>query len=325
MKLTSLFRVHVAKSRGFETYRRGDCAFVTNGLTNNGIQGFVKPTARDKIFDFTGICVSAFCEATVQKPPFIGRGNGGSGILVLEPLADMSESTLLFYAAYFNKNIRWKFSYGRMVSKERLSQMILPELPKIEQKIYLKDVLPAHDKTHETTRTIAYSLFKLSELFELKSGDYHDGSSIPAGTTPLVSCGEKDNGITRFVRVPQSKVYENALTVAYNGQPLTTKYHPYKFATKDDVAVCFPKANLDSSTLIFIQHILNSERWRFSYGRKCFHEKLMNLKIPLPSKENGKLDEALIKQLVQNTSYWSFLSRTIEKGISLREDIVSLA
>jgi hypothetical protein len=83
--IDDLFIPHTAKSVGFERYAPGDVVYVTNGFRDNGVLGFVKPKAGDRVFKFRGLAVSAFCEATVQIPPFIARGNGGSGLLVLEP------------------------------------------------------------------------------------------------------------------------------------------------------------------------------------------------------------------------------------------------
>lgn len=83
-----------------------------------------------KVFDFTGIVVSAFAEATVQKGPFIARGNGGSGLIVLEPLEPTSLRDLLWYAAYINESVRWRFSFGRMVTVDRFRQVSRPTLTK---------------------------------------------------------------------------------------------------------------------------------------------------------------------------------------------------
>jgi len=125
VQLTKLFMVQKAKSKGFENYEKGDIPFVTNGIGNNGVQGFVKPDETAKVFKVDAICVSAFCEATVQKAPFLPRGNGGSGLSVLTPKQKMTSDEMLFHASYINKVYGWKFSYGRMIKKDRLNSMTL--------------------------------------------------------------------------------------------------------------------------------------------------------------------------------------------------------
>ena len=65
---------------------------------------------------------------------------------------------------------------------------------------------------------------------------------------------------------------QDRLTIAFNGSTLAAKYHPYAFAAKDDVAVCFPKSKLRVTTELFIQVMLGREQWRFSYYRKCYRK-----------------------------------------------------
>jgi hypothetical protein len=136
--LTKLFTIQKAKSKGFESYEKGDIPFITNGIGNNGVQGFVKPNETARVFKTDAICVSAFCEATVQKAPFLPRGNGGSGLSVLVPKQTMSLDELLLHASYINKVYGWRFSYGRMIKMDRLKDMKL--LARKEQ----SNIQPSH-------------------------------------------------------------------------------------------------------------------------------------------------------------------------------------
>ena len=266
----------------------------------------MKPLSGDTKFDFTGLCISAFGEATVQHPPFMARGSAGSGLIVLEPLKPLDDDILLWYAAYFNKSVCWRFSYGRMVSSKRLERIKLVP-PDDVPVIPVKANVPTSIITSASYPKMNMSYYPLSKIFDPISGDYHKAEDLPDGDIPLVSCGEGNNGIIRYCSVPNNHIYQNALTVAYNGQPLTTKYHPYQFAAKDDVAVLLPKIPLKNSTLLFVQMMLNREQWRYSYGRKCFKAKLIKMQIYLPLK-NNMVDEISIELLMQNTSYWDFLS-----------------
>jgi hypothetical protein len=132
--------------------------------------------------------------------------------------------------------------------------------------------------------------FIVDNIFEVKSGNFHDTITLDAGDVPLVSCGDENQGFVGYFNIPKTKTYKNALTVAYNGAPLTTKFHPYNFAAKDDVAVLVPRIEMNSNTLLYIASILNGMKWRYNYGRKCFKAKLKRLRIPLPSikTEKGK-------------------------------------
>jgi type I restriction enzyme M protein len=152
--------------------------------------------------------------------------------------------------------------------------------------------------------------FRLGALYELIAGDYHSAAEVPVGNVPLVSCGDADNGITCFVTPPPDKVYRERLTIAFNGMnTLTAKYHPYTFATKDDVAVCVPRTPMRLTTQVYIQAMINRERWRYSYYRKCFLEKLKRFSIILPVK-GSSIDEDIIADLVSGTPYWSALKQS---------------
>lgn len=140
--------------------------------------------------------------------------------------------------------------------------------------------------------------FKIEDLFTVKSGDYHATKELDAGSIPLISCGDTDNGLVGYFDIPESKRYFKALTVAYNGRPLMAKFHPYSFGAKDDVAVLLPKGELKQETLIYIAALFNTQIWRYSYGRKCFREKMKKIVISLPTLPSGKIDENYISKMV---------------------------
>lgn len=138
---------------------------------------------------------------------------------------------------------------------------------------------------------------RINEIFKVKSGDFHATKELDEGLVPLISCGEYDNGFIGYFNIPQNKSYEHAITVAYNGQPLTTKYHPYTFGAKDDVAVLIPRKPLRDNTLLYIAVLIDRNKWRYSYGRKCFREKLSNLSLNIPMLSNEQVDEEYIDRI----------------------------
>lgn len=147
----------------------------------------------------------------------------------------------------------------------------------------------------------------ITDMFTVESGQYHNASSLEKGDDPLISCGDTNNGLNRFVQAPPSaRKYSDSLTVAYNGQPFTAKFHPYPFVTKDDVAVCRSDSGIPLETVIFAGVMFNLERWRYSYGRKCFREKLCRSSIPMPVTESGQIAHDWIRDLVTRHPYWNY-------------------
>lgn len=303
--IEDLFDLKTARASGLSSHGHGDVAFVTNGFRDNGVVGFVKPRPKDRIFNSIGIVVSAFCEATVQIPPFIARGNGGSGLLVLEPRKPMKAEELGTIAAYINTALRWRFSWSRLVTADRIRRLQIKELA--SRSFDVKGLLPSPKQGATSEGGIGFAPFTLDSIFHLEAGDYHNTSALRRGDIPLVSCADADNGIVSFVRVPEAKLYDHKLTIAFNGMStLATKYHPYKFAAKDDVAVCTPRKPMRAATLVFISLMMDRERWRYSFYRKCFMEKLRRQSVFLPAK-NRSVDEDAIEGIMASTTYWRAL------------------
>jgi type I restriction enzyme M protein len=139
--------------------------------------------------------------------------------------------------------------------------------------------------------------FLIGALFELQPGEFHATNELDRGAVPLISCGEENNGLIGYYDIPSEKTHVKALTVSFNGFPLTTNYHPYRFGAKDDVAVLVPRKPLSDGVLIYIAAMLNGMKWRYSYGRKCYREKLKNVSVELPVLR-GRLDAQLPDRLL---------------------------
>jgi len=151
--------------------------------------------------------------------------------------------------------------------------------------------------------------FKVADLFEVQSGDFHATSELDKGDVPLISCGDTDNGLVDYFEIPVDKKRRRSITVAYNGQPLTTKFHPYDFGAKDDVAVLVPRQPMTDAVLLHVAALLNSMRWRYSYGRKCFKEKLQAVVLLLPvvsadgaERVDEKFSEELFRQALKRAT-----------------------
>lgn len=309
--LETVFTLHNARSVALGRHKAGDVAYVTNGLKRNGIVGFVKPLPGDRAFDFLGIVLSTFCEATVQVPPFIARGNGGSGLMVLEPKEKLTVAQLGYTAAYINEAIRWRFSWSRQATISRVRRLEIPEPAQAPVRLLIRKALPTLFDTGAAAAhwKATFKPFPLDALYTLKPGDFHNTSALSAGPTPLVSCGDRNNGIVRRVAVPEETVYDHRLTISFNGMnTLTAKYHPYPFAAKDDVAVCTPRRPLRLATEALVQVMLGRERWRYSFYRKCFMERLRRFAVSLPAK-GGEVDEDTVAAIMSTSPYWGLYTQ----------------
>ncbi len=308
-RIDAVFDLHRAKSDLFSRYKVGTVPYVGNGLSDNAVVGLVTPLPTDRVFWFMGIVVSAFCEASVQAPPFVACGRAGNGLVVLEPKHPMRPAELAYMASYINLAIRWRFSWYWQTTADRIARLMIPgripsnvRFPVIEYMPEMNN--PRHDNTKLRLRR-----FALGSLFDLTSGDYHNFSVLPVGNIPIVSCGDQDNGICGYFQVDKG-VYEKRMTIAFNGSTLSAKYHPYKFAAKDDVAICTPKSPMSLATQSLIMVMLKREQWRFSYYRKCYKEKLKRVTVLLPATASGMVDEEAIAAIIKTTPYAAFIDGT---------------
>ena len=143
----------------------------------------------------------------------------------------------------------------------------------------------------------------IDELFSVRSGDFHaTDKELSPGNVPLVSCGDVNHGLVGLFDIPKANRYRDAVTVAYNGQPLAAKYRPYAFGAKDDIGILKPRGPISPRALVYIAAMLNARRWRYSYGRKCFKNKLQAVDVEVPvrkSKRGGwRLDAEQIDRLL---------------------------
>lgn len=144
--------------------------------------------------------------------------------------------------------------------------------------------------------TIKFNNFTLDRLFTIKSGDFHATKELDNGDIPLISCGVEEQGLVGYFDIPKEKIYSHCVSVAYNGLPLTAHFHPYLFGAKDDIAVLIPKRAYKAETLYYLAALLNKQSWRYSYGRKCFKEKLKRVSVPFPITGDGEINEKAIQK-----------------------------
>jgi hypothetical protein len=306
-RIDAVFNLHRAKSDLFSRYNGGNVPYVGNGLSDNAVVGLVAPLPKDRVFRFVGIAVSAFCEASVQAPPFVACGRAGNGLVVLEPKRPMRPAQLAYVASYINLAIRWRFSWYWQTTADRIARLMIPDCIPSDVRFPVMDYMPKLNMPQPNSAKLRMRRFAIGSLFELTPGDYHNVSTLTAGDIPIISCGDLDNGVCGYFQVDKG-VYEKRMTIALDGSTLSAKFHPYKFAAKDNVAICTPKSPMSLATLSLIIVMLKREQWRFSYYRKCYKEKLKRVTITLPATISGTVDEDAIVSIVKTTPYATFIN-----------------
>lgn len=318
--IIDIFEIHTAKSKSIDDYSIGDIPFVSNGSYNNGVIGYVEPFPNDKLFKKGTISVSAFCDAIVHYSTYLPRGNGGSGLIILEPKQLLTNEQLLTYAAIINSSLKWKYSYGRMVTKKRFEQEMIPiydtynlYFPNIES--YIKEIKPVSKKQIQ----MDFVRIPIIKLFTLEHGDFHSIKDLALGDMPTVSRIDSNNGIVGLYEVPNgANIYKPLLlTVSTVTGDAFVQLH--NFIATDNVVICTPIFEMRITTLFFIALSLNLEKWRWCYGRQCYKTKFSKTSIFMPLKNNiihsnisniptkDIIDEDKIEEFITQQWGWDYI------------------
>lgn len=282
MKMTTtvskLFRITNAQSKGYAAHSSGNVAFVTNGVDNNGILGFVKPLNDERVFDVAGICVSSFCEATVQKAPFLPRGNGGSGLIVLTPIKPMTLEQLYSYASQINLN-KWKFSFGRMVTADRLKDFSLTEMHvKRDVSSDIDSLRHKHFNKKPTKLTQPIKHYTVDDVFDVEYGqkEYESKDGLEPGNVMLISSKGEDQGCYGFFNI-EPYYAAPIITVPRTGTIGHAFVQEYDCCANSDCLVLIPKKEhkLSVEQLRQVAYQIRLVKWKYNYGRKITPERIL--------------------------------------------------
>lgn len=298
----------------------GDAPLIGCGFLNMGVEGFFSFDASETNENAVTIAGDGSYPLTAFYHDYVFAAK--DNVVVCIPKDNMSLAVRQYLAVTITKS-NWRFSYGRKCYHGKLleQRFLLPvnghgefdkEFVESRIKVKAKDRFPPKTVRRPLNGSPLFKEFVFgSELKGARAGIYHALSELDEGSVPLASCGEFRNGVIGNYDISFDQTSLNTLTIAYNGIPLTTRFHPYRFGAKDDVAVFTNKMKLRTTTLIFIGALLNRQTWRFSYGRKCFSKKLNKQRILLPVDQRGILDEDFMEEVVVNSPYWKYLSERV--------------
>jgi type I restriction enzyme M protein len=164
-----------------------------------------------------------------------------------------------------------------------------------------------------TTLPDAFELVALTDLFGdvddgILKGDIHALNVEDPGTVPVVSSSTDYNGVMGFYDLDSAwQRHKGVITVASNGTPLTSFYHPYEIVAKDDVFVCVPPDDMNTATVMYVITALNAIAWRFSYYRKAYLNKLNKIRVWMPMTASGEVDQAWLQAVAQSCNGWEQL------------------
>ena len=121
-QIDTLFTVSRPASRSVKKYYDGNVPFVSSGNFNNGIDSYKKPLENENLDKGNCITVSPVDgSAFYQEVDFLGRGGGGSSIILLYN-DNLNKLNGLFLASVINKTLKRLYEYNDMGSSESIKK-----------------------------------------------------------------------------------------------------------------------------------------------------------------------------------------------------------
>ena len=149
----------------------------------------------------------------------------------------------------------------------------------------------AKDEQRIFPEKIDTKVFPVSDFIESEEASQLKAlKDYPQGNVPVVTAQWNQNGIARWLDVPDNYCFENRITISiiHNTKPCQAFWHPYRFAALgSSVMILRPKQELlDNPDAIFYlcEAITKYNSWRYHYARTVkFHE----LMVEVPTQEDN--------------------------------------
>jgi len=223
----------------------------------------------------------------------------------------MSFDELLFYSSYFNKYIRWRFSYGRMVKPDRIKRLEIPTLNIDINFPQISDYLPTPSNMNTHINNSEYIYLPINEIFDIRKGDGDYIENFKNGNTPLISAKGVNNGIIGYV--DRDPLFQ-APSITLDRVSGNSFVQLEDFLTvPDDIFILKSKEDVDLSVLFYMASCLRFYKWQFSFYRKVTIPMINNFEIMWPGKE-GEIDFDAVKNIFDNNYGWSYLTLGAEIG-----------
>lgn len=292
--------------------------FVSRTENNNGVSAFVEKEidlepnqAHTLSVAGGGSVLSTFYQPLEYY--------SGRDIYILLPREKLSIIEMLYYAKVISLN-KYRYNYGRQANKT-LKDILIPKYISNEMKsklsIFYNNTLNVISKENLNSERIKLNTnnwqnFKLTDLFEIsgsKTTPLWELEDYGEGIYPYVTTQATNNGIDGFYNYYTEE--GNVLTVdsAVLGY---CSYQELPFSASDHVEKLIPNFELNRYIALFLTTIINTEQYRYNYGRKCSQTRMKTISIKLPTK-NNKPDFKYMENYIKSLEYSASLDNSDNK------------
>ena len=281
-------------------------SFISRTEKNNGISAYVQKIADIKpnpAFSLSVAGGGSVLSTFFQREDYYS----GRDIYVLIPKKKYTELEMLFYAYVIRKN-KYRYNYGRQANKTLKDILVPAVMPESWQDIEVKTLpeQPMINRSYELNSN-TWKSFNLKDLFNISASrdELMDNLTLD-GNTPYVTSSDSNNGVTSFVSEEPTNL-AGTITANRGGSVGYFFYQPVPYkATPVDVRILTPKFKINSFIGLFLRTVLQLEKYRFNYSRKMGSDRLSDLKLKLPTK-NNKPDWQFMEDYIKSLPYSSIM------------------
>lgn len=309
-KISSIFDIRRPAKRSVKQYEEGNIPFVSSGNYNNGIDSYRAPLENELLEEGNCITVSPVDGSTFyQETDFLGRGGGGSSILLLYN-KNLNKNIGLFLSTVIRSTLTRKYQYNDMGSSESIKEEYIklpvdingePDWEYMERYVKQLYARERESSDHVTTYVekskshkidlIDWKEFKILDFFTEKkvSKKIVKTELLEAGKVPVFSSESSYKNAMGYVdSEAEFKVSrEIPFYIIFGDHTKSIRIINKNFCVTDNVKVLIPKifsyAALTFLTTVWVKNIPD-----LGYSRHWKTAK--NTGIMLPVKKNDKPD-----------------------------------
>ncbi|GHV19942.1 hypothetical protein FACS189494_02710 [Spirochaetia bacterium] len=316
-KYADIFDIKKGKRLVKDDFTLGNTPFIGAIDSNNGYRDFIDMSPIHHGNTITINYNGSVGEAFYQPMPFWASDD----VNVLYPKFRLNEYIALFIITIIKKE-KYRFNYGRKWELDRMreSTILLPAnngevnvdfmesfmktLPEVEiiGEAYIanvKDKVSNHGTKFSQTNWESYLLSDLFKIKGTKTTTLLELEEYGKGNYPYVTTQAANNGTEKLYNYYTEAGGVLTIDSAILGY---CSYQPINFSASDHVEKLVPNFVMNKYIAFFLVAILNKERYRYNYGRKCCQSRMKTISIKLPSK-NNKPDFEYMENYIKSLPY----------------------
>ncbi|WP_386689649.1 restriction endonuclease subunit S [Lonepinella sp. MS14437] len=326
--IDELFIIKRPVSRTIKQYDTGSIPFVSSGNFNNGIDKFVTPMDNEILDKGNCITISPVDGSCFyQAVDFLGRGGGGSSIILLYN-ENINEKNGLFISAVIGKTLSRFYQYNDMgssasIKKEKIKLPVKNDIPDWDymnnfiENIYKKEIDNQYHITgyieKSQTREIdlkQWRAFCIGDLFEIKKADVihsrgvteygsDDLDKLHKISVPYIVRTKFNNGIKCRVIKTDTMQPAPSGVISFGAENTTFFYQQEEFVSGRDIYYLDTR-NYSKKICLFLISCLQPIAQKYSYNYGLFPDLLKKEMIKLPIDIDGNPDWEYMEQFIDN-------------------------